>query len=184
VEISWLNHAQAIISSTFSAGSTVSVWEAFGKPVGSGFRISPAFRGESVILLQVTVSMLQSYFDSEDKRHRSFELPGSTPLQPGSPRTSRAYFLDLSLDIPNQSYHGTCAIQLRPIRSGIERLTLDAVNLNIQSVQIDNTQQRFDYDGEQLHIQLNSPSQVGKPVMIAIAYSVENPAWHLLHCPG
>jgi len=41
---------------------------------------------------------------------------------------------------------------------------LDAVNLNIQSVQIDNTQQRFDYDGEQLHIQLNSPSQVGKPV--------------------
>jgi len=53
---------------------------------------------------------------------------------------------------------------------------LDAVNLNIQSVQIDNTQQRFDYDGEQLHIQLNSPSQVGKPVMIAIAYSVENPS--------
>jgi aminopeptidase N len=120
--------------------------------------------------------MLQSYFDSEDKRHRSFELPGARPhYNPDRPGQVEHIFLDLSLDIPNQSYHGTCAIQLRPIRSGIERLTLDAVNLNIQSVQVDNTQQRFDYNGEQLHIQLNSPSQVGKPVMIEIAYSVEKP---------
>jgi len=40
------------------------------------------------------------------------------------------------------------------MQCGIERLTLDAVNLNIQSVQIDNTPQSFDYDGSELHIQL------------------------------
>jgi len=90
--------------------------------------------------------MLQSYFDSNN-RHRSFELPGAN-LTVDRPGQVEHISLDLSLDIPNQSYHGTCAIQLRPIRSGIERLTLDAVNLNIQSVQIDNTQQRFDYDGD------------------------------------
>lgn len=120
--------------------------------------------------------MLQSYFDSEDKRHRSFELPGAKPhYNPDRPGQVEHISLDLRLDIPNQSYDGTCAIQLRPIRSGIDRLTLDAVNLNIQSVQVDNTQQSFDYDGEQLHIQLDSPTQVGKPVKIAIAYSVEKP---------
>ena len=120
--------------------------------------------------------MLQSYFDSEDKRHRSFELPGAKPhYNPDRPGQVEHISLDLRLDIPNKSYHGTCAIQLKPIRSGIDRLTLDAVNLNIQSVQVDNTQQSFDYDGEQLHIQLDSPTQVGNSVKIAIAYSVEKP---------
>ena len=120
--------------------------------------------------------MSQFYFDSENNRHRSFELPGAKPhYNPDRPGQVEHIFLDLTLDIPNQSYHGTCAIQLKPIRSGIERLTLDAVNLNIQSVQVDNTQQTFDYDGCELHIQLNPPTQVSKPVTIAIAYSVEKP---------
>jgi aminopeptidase N len=120
--------------------------------------------------------MLQSYFDTENNRHRAFELPGAKPhYNPDRPGQVEHIFLDLSLDIPNQSYHGTCAIQLKPIRSGIERLTLDAVNLNIQSVQVDNTPQLFDYDGEQLHIQMSTPTQIGKQIIIAIAYSVEKP---------
>ena len=119
--------------------------------------------------------MSQSYFDS-DNRHRSFELPGARPhYNPDRPGHVKHIFLDLNLDIPNQSYHGTCAIQLIPIRNGIERLTLDAVNLNIQSVQVDNTPQTFDYDGSNLHIQIDSPTEVGKPITIAIAYSVEKP---------
>ncbi len=120
--------------------------------------------------------MLKSSFDSENSRHRSFELPGARPhYNPDRPGQVKHIFLDLSLDIPNQSYNGTCTIQLLPVRSGIKRLTLDAVNLNIQSVQVENTPQKFDYDGEQLHIQLDPPIQVDKPVTIAIAYSVEKP---------
>ena len=120
--------------------------------------------------------MSQSYFDVENNRHRSFELPGAKPhYNPDRPGQVEHIFLDLSLDIPNQSYHGTCAIKLKPIRSGIERLTLDAVNLNIQSVQVDNTQQSFDYDGSELHIQLSTPTQLGNLITIAIAYSVEKP---------
>ena len=120
--------------------------------------------------------MSQSYFDLENNRHRSFELPGASPhYNPDSPGQVEHIFLDLSLDIPNQSYHGTCAIQLQPIRNGIERLSLDAVNLNIQSVQVDNTQQKFDYDGEQLHIQLDASTQIGQSIIIAIAYSAEKP---------
>jgi aminopeptidase N len=116
------------------------------------------------------------HFDTENNRHRSFELPGAKPhYNPDRPGQVEHIFLDLNLDIPNQSYHGTCAIQLKPIRSSIERLTLDAVNLNIQSVQIDNTLQTFDYDGEQLHIKLSTPTQIGNVIKIAIAYSVEKP---------
>jgi len=120
--------------------------------------------------------MPQSYFDVENSRHRSFELPGAKPhYNPDRPGQVEHIFLDLSLDIPNQSYNGTCTIQLKPIRNGIDRLTLDAVNLNIQSVQVDNTQQTFDYDGSQLQIQLSTPTQIGKSIQMAIAYSVEKP---------
>ena len=100
--------------------------------------------------------MSHSYLDTENSRHKSFELPGATPhYNPDRPGQVEHIFLDLSLDIPNRSYNGTCTIKLKPIRNDIDRLTLDAVNLNIQSVQVNNTPQTFDYDGSLLQIQLS-----------------------------
>lgn len=120
--------------------------------------------------------MSQSYFDTEKNGHKAFELPGAKPhYNPDRPGQVEHIFLDLSLDIPHQSYHGSCSIRLLPIRNGIESLTLDAVNLNIQSVQVDEVAQSFDYDGEQLTIQLSQPTQIGKRLLMAIAYSVEKP---------
>ncbi|RCJ38710.1 aminopeptidase [Nostoc minutum NIES-26] len=120
--------------------------------------------------------MSQFYFDTDNNGHKSFELPGARPhYNPDRPGQVEHIFLDLSLDIANQSYHGSCNIRLLPIRNGIDRLTLDAVNLNIQSVQVDEESQNFDYDGEQLSIQLSQPTQVGERLLIAIAYSVEKP---------
>ncbi|MDF5727373.1 MAG: M1 family metallopeptidase [Rhizonema sp. PD38] len=120
--------------------------------------------------------MLQYSFDTENNRHKSFELPGAKPhYNPDRPGQVDHIFLDLCLDIPNQSYHGTCNITLTPICDGVERLTLDAVNLNIQSVEVDGTTQKFDYDGQQLSIGLNPATQVDKQIIIAIAYSVEKP---------
>jgi aminopeptidase N len=120
--------------------------------------------------------MLQFYFDTEKARHKSFELPGAKPhYNPDRPGQVEHIFLNLSLDIPNQSYNGNCSIRLLPIRNNTDRLTLDAVNLNIQSVQVDEVEQKFDYDGEKLCIQLSQPTQIGKRLLIAIAYSVEKP---------
>jgi aminopeptidase N len=120
--------------------------------------------------------MLQFYFDTEKARHKSFELPGAKPhYNPDRPGQVEHIFLNLSLDIPNQSYYGNCSIRLLPIRNHIERLTLDAVNLNIKSVQVDEVEQKFEYDGEKLCIQLSQPTQIGKRLLIAIAYSVEKP---------
>ncbi len=120
--------------------------------------------------------MSQSYFDSEKNGHKSFELPGAKPhYNPDRPGQVKHIFLDLILDILNQSFSGTCTITLEPVRDGINQLTLDAVNLNIQSVQVDETPQSFDYDGEQLHIQLQTPTQIANEIKIAIAYGVEKP---------
>ncbi|HEY9628426.1 MAG TPA: M1 family metallopeptidase [Coleofasciculaceae cyanobacterium] len=115
--------------------------------------------------------------DSPDQNGRkSFELPGAKPhYNPDRPGQVEHIFLDLVLDIPRQSYRGTCSIRLNPVRSGIDRLTLDAVNLQIESVQIAGTPQNFDYDGEQLQVRLKDATEAGKPITLAIAYQVEQP---------
>ncbi|NET54663.1 MAG: M1 family metallopeptidase [Symploca sp. SIO2E6] len=120
--------------------------------------------------------MSQSYFDTENNSHKSFELPGARPhYNPDRPGQVKHIFLDLALDIPHQSFQGTCTITLEPIRDDINHLLLDAVNLNITSVEVDGIPQPFDYDTEQLHIQLQTPTEAGKEIKIAIAYGVEQP---------
>lgn len=119
--------------------------------------------------------MSHAYFDTEKNGHKSFELPGARPhYNPDRPGQVEHIFLDLILDIPNQSFSGTCTTTIMPVRDGITQVTLDAVNLNIQSVEVDQISQIFDYDGEQLHIQLPS-TEAGKSIKIAIAYGVEKP---------
>ncbi|MCV3212685.1 M1 family metallopeptidase [Plectonema radiosum NIES-515] len=120
--------------------------------------------------------MSQFSFEAENNHHRSFELPGAKPhYNPDRPGQVEHIYLDLSLDIPNQSYQGTCTIRLLPICNGVDRLTLDAVNLNIKSVEVNQVSSKFDCDGEQLFIQLSQPTQVGVKLLLAIAYSVEKP---------
>ncbi len=119
--------------------------------------------------------MSQVFLDSENS-HKSFELPGAKPhYNPDRPGQVEHIFLDLALDIPNQSYQGTCTIRLSPVRDGIDRLTLDAVNLQIESVHIGETKQAFDYDGELLHIQLEPTTTIGEAIEVAIAYRVNKP---------
>ncbi|MBV6625057.1 MAG: M1 family metallopeptidase [Rivularia sp. (in: Bacteria)] len=120
--------------------------------------------------------MLQSNFDTENQRHKSFVSPGAKPqYNPDRPGQVKHIFLDLSLDIPEQTVRGTCKITLAPISNGLERLHLDAVNLNIESVLVGQTVQKFDYDGEALDIELSSPTQINRRLEIIIAYSVEKP---------
>ncbi|HEY9646094.1 MAG TPA: M1 family metallopeptidase, partial [Chroococcidiopsis sp.] len=107
---------------------------------------------------------------------RSFELPGARPhYNPDRPGQVEHIALDLDLDIPKQRYQGTCTIRLKPVRDGIDRLTLDAVNLTIQTVKVGKTKQEFDYDNEQLQITLKQPTTAGKVIEVAIAYSNEHP---------
>lgn len=116
---------------------------------------------------------LQHYFDAEEKK--SFELPGAKPhYNPDRAGQVQHIALDLALDIDNQSFGGTCTITLTPARSNITQLNLDAVDLTISAVLVDNISQSFNYDGEILSIHL-SEATTDKDLKISIEYSKEKP---------
>jgi aminopeptidase N len=115
------------------------------------------------------------YFDSEENG-RKFELPGAKPhYNPDRPGQVEHIALNLVLDIAQQSYSGTCTTRLNPIRSNIERLMLDAVDLQIDGVKVGDTEQSYDYDGEVLTIHLEAGTVAGEPIEVAIAYHNQNP---------
>jgi aminopeptidase N len=119
--------------------------------------------------------MPYSHLD-ESNGHKSFQLPGSRPhYNPDRPGQVEHVSLDLILDIPNRSFTGTCAIRLNPVSSGIESLTLDAVDLKIDRVEIDGTNCEFNYDGELLHIPVKVAVIAGKILDLVIYYGVSNP---------
>ena len=118
--------------------------------------------------------MSHFYFDAESD-DRKFELPGARPhYNPDRPGQVEHIFLDLVLDIPNRSFRGTCTTTIIPVRAGIDRLTMDAVDLAIESVLVDGVSQEFDYDGEQIEIYLQQPATT-EAIKVEIAYSVDQP---------
>jgi len=120
--------------------------------------------------------MLQSSWDTDQNGYNPFELVGARPhYTPDRPGQVEHIFLDLDLDVANQRYQGTCSIRLNPIRSDIQTLTLDAINLEIHSVLIGRAKQPFDYDGQQLRVHLKQPTRAGKPITLGIAYAVDQP---------
>ena len=119
--------------------------------------------------------MSHFYFDTESSESKSFELPGARPhYNPDRPGQVNHIFLDLILDIPNQSFKGTCTTTITPVRSGIQQLTMDAVDLNIESVLVDGVSQQFDHDGEQIAIHLQQPATT-EAIKVEIVYLVDHP---------
>lgn len=120
--------------------------------------------------------MSNQFFDTEAPQHKSFELAGARPhYNPDRPGQVEHIFLDLALDLSAKTFEGTCHIRLNPVRSGIEQLVLDAVQLEIDEVKIGRTKQSFDYDGQQLTIQLKQPTVIGKPITLSIHYGADHP---------
>ena len=113
--------------------------------------------------------------DTEDKKPKSFFLPGSKPhYNPDRPGQVNHIFLDLHIDIANECLAGTCNLTLTPVRFGIDKLTLDAVELEVESVVINEIPQPFTYDRKQLKISLSQPTTVEK-LTLQIKYHVTKP---------
>ena len=119
--------------------------------------------------------MSQSYFDTENNGRKSFELPGAKPhYNPDRPGQVEHIYLNLVLDIPAKNIQGSCSITLKPVRKEIKQLTLDAVNLKIKSVLVNNISQPFEYDNQKLTLNLLEPTTT-TPIKIVINYGVEQP---------
>ncbi len=124
---------------------------------------------------QVRANMSHLTIDTENNQRQPFELPGAKPhYNPDRPGQVNHIFIDLIIDIPRQSFQGSCQITLTPIRQGISSLTLDAVDLNIDSVFIEGISQPFDYDRSLLTIHLLQPT-TDKPIILTINYQVNQP---------
>jgi aminopeptidase N len=124
---------------------------------------------------QVRVNMSHLTIDTENNQRQHFELPGAKPhYNPDRPGQVNHIFLDLIIDIHHKSFQGSCQITLTPIRQGITSFTLDAVNLEVNSVFIEDISQPFDYDRSLLTIHLLQPT-TDNPITLNINYQVTNP---------
>lgn len=115
-------------------------------------------------------------FRDDNNGYKSFEMPGAKPhYNPDRPGQVEHIALDLTLDLEHQICEGTCKIRVNPVRDGIDQLTLDAVNQQIQSVKVGSAKQTFDYDGQQLQVRLKKPTVAGQSFTLTITYRLEQP---------
>jgi aminopeptidase N len=116
------------------------------------------------------------WFDGDNNGYKSFEMPGAKPhYNPDRPGQVEHIALDLSLDLDKRICAGTCKIRILPVRNGIDKLTLDAVDQHIESIKVGNAKQVFDYDGERLQVRLKQPTTAGKAITLTVAYRLEQP---------
>ena len=128
-----------------------------------------------IFIITLCNSLCRTSILTLKKKLNLLNFLGQKPhYNPDRPGQVDHIFLDLILDIPNQSFKGTCTTTITPVRPGIEQLTMDAVDLTIESVLIDGISQEFDYDGEQIEIHLQQPAST-EAVKVEIAYSVDSP---------
>ncbi len=114
--------------------------------------------------------------DNGNNKRKPFQMPGAKPhYNPDRPGQVEHICLNLSLDIPTQTLRGVCQIRLNPVRDGITDLTLDAVNLEITTVEVGDTTQKFDYDGEYLKVKLAKPTTIAERVTLTITYAAVQP---------
>jgi aminopeptidase N len=103
--------------------------------------------------------------------------PQPPPLQ--TPRNHdyhvEHYKIELTVDMPNKSIAGQTTITLKPVKSELKEIDLDAGQMNIGSVRLASAGPlKFRYvDQEKLYVELDRPYPAGASVVIVIAYSAK-----------
>lgn len=113
--------------------------------------------------------------DSANGR-RAFALPGST-LHYGPDKTVDVEHIDLRLtpDLEARRLDGVCSTTVRALDEPVNSLSLDAVDLNVESVTRDGKPLEFRPRGDRLEIVFDPPLSPDSAATFAIAYNVTNP---------
>jgi aminopeptidase N len=107
-------------------------------------------------------------------------LTGRLPFAPpGTPRRYardrevdvRHVLLDLTVDLEGRKLAGTVTHRLTPLRPGVARLGLDAVELDITAVTLDGRDVGFRHDGRRLVVELSEPLAEGRESALAVRYA-------------
>ncbi|MEO8213611.1 MAG: M1 family aminopeptidase [Myxococcales bacterium] len=103
---------------------------------------------------------------------KPFSPPG-TPLRftPDRPfRTTHAR-LEVELDLAGRRLTGAATLHLEARRGALRAVTLDAVEMTIDAVAVDGEEvDRFEYDGERLHVPLPRELERGAAVAVTVRY--------------
>lgn len=124
---------------------------------------------------------MPSYFSSErearcthlfDTPHTpAHALPGDRPVWPRDRAVDvRHMRINLALDVPARSIDATVTQTIAPYNDGLDSYTLDAIDMEIRSVQAAKQDVAFDYDGRRLTVHLPRPLNRGQEVQVAISY--------------
>ncbi len=112
----------------------------------------------------------------EASAHREFALPGST-LRYGPDKSVDVLHIDLHLqpDLERAHLDGVCTTTVRALDEPVAALTLDAVDLRIESVERDGRLLRFTSDGKHLRIDFDPVIAAQEEATFAVRYSVTQP---------
>ncbi|MGA8534574.1 MAG: M1 family aminopeptidase, partial [Candidatus Tumulicola sp.] len=116
-----------------------------------------------------------SLFDDTND-HRRFALPGSSAhYGPDKVVAVEHIDLDLSVDFEREMLAGVCTTTVRALDENVERLALDAVDLETSAVERDGVAQRFARRNGKLEIQFAAPIRAGERATFAVRYRCTKP---------
>jgi aminopeptidase N len=112
----------------------------------------------------------------DTNEHRAFALPGSRPhYGPDKTVTVEAIDLQLAPDLERQSLEGIAATTVRALDEEVASLALDAVDLQIETVQREGAPQQFVHRNGKLEIQFEPPIRPGETCRFEVAYRAAKP---------
>jgi aminopeptidase N len=112
----------------------------------------------------------------ETNEHRAFALPGSRPhYGPDKVVAVEHIDLDLSLDLEAETLEGVCTTTVRALDEDVERLALDAIDLDVDAVERDGNPQRFVRRNGKLDIDFAPPIEAGRSATFSVRYRVAKP---------
>jgi aminopeptidase N len=116
-----------------------------------------------------------SYRDESDG-HRAFPLPGAR-LQYGPDKVVEVEHIDLYLmpDLERQTLEGACTTTVRAYDEPVEKLVLNAVDMNVSSVERDGQPVSFDVRDGTIEIRFDPALSPGERASFRIKYRVVKP---------
>jgi aminopeptidase N len=103
--------------------------------------------------------------------NREFAFPGTRPrYAPDRVVDIQHITLELELDPAKRTVAGVATLRAAVIAPGLTSLALDAVELEIDTVEIGGERTRFRHDGKKLEVQLARPLPSGSELVVAVRY--------------
>jgi aminopeptidase N len=107
---------------------------------------------------------------------RAFALPGAK-LQYGPDKTVDVLHIDLHVqpDVETATLSARCTTTIAALDEAVSEISLDAVDLQVQSVERNGKPQPFVNRGDHLDIRLDPPLGAGEQTSFTVVYRVEHP---------